>query len=298
MTLVVARADSSCVAMLADIQLTFASNFRESLEPAFLHRTLKSMPLNRTLAVAFAIHTEQALAALRQLPDRTLDGVTRGLLEYQMAGRDGPDDAEYLLLSTEPVLVRKISRGKVGDGPVGWIGSPRGFAAYQAYRTGIALPSPLPQTHFGLQLLAPEGSTSSDDFATLRGMHFAFDGVIANDSMPEIGGHKVVIVTGPDGLRYAPTALRVDSLASRRWPPGWSPMVFASGADGGYAVELMVPREPGVGGFGLHYPHARLGVFYPPFAERGTPVPNVAWSEFIDEVAGRFGISLIGGSLQ
>jgi hypothetical protein len=63
--------------------------------------------------------------------------------------------------------------------------------------------------------------------------------------------------------------------------------------EGGYAVSIVPPAEPGIPALGVNFPVARLGLIYLPLQFDGAQViRNISPNEFGTAVLERFGVTL------
>jgi hypothetical protein len=118
--------------------------------------------------------------------------------------------------------------------------------------------------------------------------------VIDDPSIPSVDDFAVAVAYKPTGFAYLGSIfihvgrdiplVAGDELIGKMAQPI---------EEGGYAVSVVEPAEPGTPALGLNFPRARLGMLYLPLQFEGAEViQNVSPNDFAKVVHERFGVAM------
>lgn len=275
MTLVIARRTASEIVVASDIRTTD----RGGRPTGYPLAVLKAVTVTDTLCVGFADNVARGLAGIRAVKDldaSRFDHVLERLTEFSVPTHGMA--AEFLVVSSRPVRIACVRAGVVSDNlQFGWIGDEDAHEAFKRHMLGEFIPR-APQVN---PSLPPPGTFSVTGVMSLRftpkehpapalaaSVYSAFGAVLEGD-FPTVGEAAIFLDGGTDGiLRYRHHA--VAQLAAPVNSAGEAPLQIVSVVGGKPTYVTLLPRDPGPGAAGLHFPHYRLGLLYHPL-ERSQP---------------------------
>jgi len=295
MTLVVAQATDDGPRIVSDTRLTFPEDrppFPPRPTKGFKAGMLKSIVVQRDTVVCFAGEVDDALEAIRYVArelqhGEPLDGLLPHLQAVAQAVASNPrrDDLEFIVATNQPasqltrVRCNSIERGLDSA----WIGNHGAFERFQEARHAAVEPS-----WAELESKLPA--------STREGMRLrqAMQTVIDDPTIESVDDFCVSIVHRHDGFQYLEsTFIHVgrnitiqpgDDLISRMAQPV---------EEGGYAVSVVEPAEPGTPALGLSFPRARLGMLFLPLRYDDVQViQDVSPNDYARVVQEWFGVAM------
>jgi hypothetical protein len=286
LSLVVAQASTDGPRIVSDTRVVLPHEQR----PSFKQGTLKAIVIRRDLVVCFAGDVVAGLDGIREfageldrgravddllgmLQERTLDD--RRVVEFILA-TDVPD--AQLMRLQGGTLERNLESS--------WIGDHAAFERFQQARYALTV-DPL-EAELDKQFALPPSAK------LMSVLQRAMAAVIADPPVQSVDDFCVSIAHKPTGFQYLEsTFLHVgrdielrpgDDLISRMAQPV---------EEGGYAVSVVEPEDPGMPALGLSFPRARLGMLYLPLKYEGaTVIENVSPKDFPRIVFERFGVAM------
>lgn len=290
MTLVVARHSGETMRMSSDLRVSD----RAAIRSGYRVGALKVVALSPDLCVGFAGGVGEAIAALRALAggdpaSLELDQIHEALLK---ANRASQDETDFLVASTAPFHLARVSKGSVEPEPSSaWIGEPDAFEAYQiAYHScevGLALPR--------------EYENRREELEQAVRMNNAMRAVIDDDPLPTVGEAVLGASSTPSepGFRYSPSSVMAASHEQTIASGERTKLEFGNAAQGGFAYTVLVPDAPGVGAIGIHFFQGNFGLYYDPLRlDRPAPFEGVTHDQFRAEVLERHGVAIEGNVIS
>ena len=283
MSLVVAQKTADGPRIVSDTRVMHADHRRPSVKAG----VLKTIVARRNLTVCFAGEVALGLDSIRELAE-ALDGEkvdnTDGLLNMLHERASETGSVEFLIATAMPdsrlARVRPDSIEK--DLPTAWIGDIDAFERFQAARFE---PDPI------VELM---GDSVPQSVKVMRALQRAMQTVIDDSAVRSVDDFCVSIANRPTGFEYLEsTFIHVGREILIR--PGDD--VVSSMAqpvdEGGYAVSIVEPAQPGTPALGLCFPQARLGMLYLPLkSDHALIIRDVSPNDFPRIVLERFGVAM------
>jgi hypothetical protein len=288
MSLVVAEATEEGARIVSDTRVRYPG-----LPLAYKTGTLKTVVLRRDVAVSFVGDVEVGLGAIRQVDadlkaDTAPDGVVSTLQDHTARA---PDAADFIVaVDGQDWQLTRISGGQLERGlNSAWIGDQRAFERFQRVRH--ASPDPFRDVL--------EKGLGAGSKVILR-LGDAMNAVIGDPSVETVDQFCVRVARLDDGFQYL-ASIFIYVERDFKIEPG-DEMVNKMAQpveEGGYAVAIVEPAEPGTPALGLSFPRARLGmVFLPLLYDQAQVIRDVSPNDFAHEVQERFGVAMKDPSLR
>ncbi len=282
MSLVVAQTTPGGPRVVSDTRVLLADQRR----PSFRNDTLKAVIVRRDITACFAGDVALGLASIRtlaQILDQEPDASIDSLLNMLHERASGTGDVEFLVATAMPdSLLALVRREGIEKGlQTAWIGDIAAFEKFQQIRLS---PNPWSQIDAMLPLSARVTST----------LQRSMQAVIEDSAIESVDAFCVAIADTPAGFQYLEsTFVHVgrdiivrpgEELISRMAQPV---------QEGGYAVSVVEPAEPGTPALGLSFPRAKLGLVYLPLKyDQAQVVRDVSPNDFPQVVLQRFGVAM------
>lgn len=282
MSLVVAQSTAQGPRIVSDTHVLFPDSRRTRFESD----TLKAVVLNRDLVLCFAGDVAVGLDAVRSFATGLEDGKSledlRGELEHTVkAARRG---LEFILATfdTAAPLLRITAAGIERDVQMTWIGDQEGYEVFQRAR--------VPQDPVWAEV---ERALPAPTQAMAR-LQRAMDSVIQNSSIGSVDGFCVSVALRPTGFEYlGSTFIYVGRDIQVRAGEDLVGKMAQPAEEGGYAVSVVEPADPGTPALGVNFPQARLGMVYLPlWFDEAQVIRDVSPNDFPRAVHERFGIAM------
>jgi hypothetical protein len=167
--------------------------------------------------------------------------------------------------------------------PVAWIGDQEGFERFQRERN-----RPLDANDVALQAGLPAA------VKTMATLQRAMRAAIEDPAIPSVADFCVPVAYKPSGFEYfGSTFIYVGRDLSIKDGDDLVSKMAQSVSEGGYAVSVVAPTEPGTPALGLSFPRARLGMLYLPLQFDGAEaISDVSPNDFARVVLERFGVRM------
>lgn len=282
-SLVVAQATEDGPRIVSDMRVTLPHQQRAS----FRKDALKSVVVRRDVAVSFAGDLIAGITGIRQLASGLQRGQTIDDLLPELTGLASNDRRSVEFIVATDQLDSQLTRIRHDSIERrlqhAWIGDQEAFERFQKARLASVDP-------FWSQLQA-ELPPSTWVMMSLQG---AMKAVIDDPAIESVDDFCVSVAHKQNGFEYLGsgfiyverdiTVQPGDDLISRMAQPV---------EEGGYAVSVVEPSEPGTPALGLSFPRARLGmVFLPLQFDEAQVVLNVSPNDFARVVYERFGVAM------
>ena len=234
MTLVISSIVDGKIEILSDTLISYEASLGKKPDQA-----LKLLALSPTIMMAYSGAHDRALSIYYQLCDIHIaslgvEAVLRALVALrtsdEFGSKDGQVPPDFLLASTEPnPIVYRITELGVSTGDRLWIGNGQAVVRVMANE--------------------PE-----------MGYERAMEHVINDPIFEDVGGCLVKCKGTSMGFGFVQWMM----LTSPRYVPdiGWSTVDWGTAETGGFAYTTVVPREPGISGFGVYFLQGRVGIFF------------------------------------
>jgi hypothetical protein len=282
MSLIVAQVTDAGPRVVSDTRVLLADGRR----PSFRNDTLKAVIIRRDIAVCFAGDVALGLASIRslaQMPSQELDAGIDVLLDVLHKRASGTGDVEFLVATAMPdSLLARVRREGIEKGlPAAWIGDAEAFEKFQQARHA---PDPWAELN---KVLPPSARVMS---TLQRSMQV----VIGDSALESVDAFCVAIANMPDGFQYmSSTFIHVGRDVELRPGEDLISRMAQPVEEGGYAVSVVEPAEPGTPALGLSFPRARMGMIYLPLKyDQAQVLHDVSPNEFSRVVLERFGIAM------
>ena len=283
MSLVVAQVTEDGPRIVSDTRV----GFDDARRPTFKTGTLKAIIVARKVTICFAGDVAIGLDGVRRFARRlrvreSLDDL---LLDLRNLTSDSRRHVEFIVASAEAgsVLIR------VRDGEIernlhsAWIGDHDAFERFQEQRH-----KPIDSVRLKMMDQLPAGAK------VMLTLGDALQAVIADPTIPSVDDFCVRTAAKQGEFNYlGETFIHVgrditvgpgDNLIAKMAQPV---------EEGGYAVSVVEPAEPGTPALGLNFPRARLGMVYLPLEyDQAQVLQDVSPNDFARVVLDRFGVAL------
>jgi hypothetical protein len=296
LSLVVAEATTSGPRIVADTHVTFGDMTRSS----YKRGTLKAITISRDVTICFAGDVLAGLGAVRSFAAAVRGGSSVGELvpTLQALSSDGRRPVEFIVATRDDLPLTRIRGGLVeADLRFAWIGEQQAFERFQEVRLQPHLRlGPIPERMMpaALQLSALIEGTMTPPERTSSVLQTSMQAVINDPSVPSVAGFVTAIAHTAKGFEYLGSLFIYvgrdivvtpgEDIISRMAQPV---------EDGGFAVSMAEPAEPGTPALGLSFPRARLGMIYLPLEfDEAQVITDVGPNEFPSAVFERFGVRM------
>jgi hypothetical protein len=260
LSLIIARHEADKLLILSDTKLTYPESENHNLHnthPA--HGTIKTIILNKNIAVSFAGLKDLAEAAIQGIASsNSIPEILESLLAHH---NKSLGDVEFLVSTTNPLCIYEIKNRSIDRSSHAWIGSHNAFTRYQGYFLGTIQA----KLHGGVKFVVEAVGKDKMPIA-LSNMLSAFDAVIEDETVPEVNGFKIKVLAENECFTYvgysASYASKPVELPLPR-KPGTYRFDFghSSASDGGYTVNFFNSRV-NFAALGLHIQQGNFGIIY------------------------------------
>lgn len=289
MSLVVAEATDDGPRIVSDTRVVFPAGQRSS----YKNGTLKAIVIARNVTICFAGDVVAGLAGVREFArglgeGRLFDDL---LLKLQVLTSDNRRMVEFIVVNVDADShLTRIRNGEIErDLQSAWIGDKQGFERFQAER----LKQPDSTTVWVESALSPAARVMTK-------LQRAMKAVIDDPAIESVDDFCVSVAYRPTGFDYLESTfvqlgrdVRIESgenILSRMVQPV---------EEGGYAVSVVPPAEPGTPALGLNFPQARLGILYLPLEfDDGQVISDISPNDFAKIVLERFNVTMIDPLLR
>ena len=324
MSLIVAKTTECGPCIVADTRVSF----RDGKKSSYRNGTLKAIALSPEIALCFAGDVTQGLAAARKVNTRLKEGVANDTLLQDLvkisAAAQGDVDFILALQRPQPQLAR-IRNGIVEDDLLtAWIGDQDGFDYFQQSWHSICAEPPVPTApamilsgpasftigpmvftftpdappHGEPQEICeapkPVANELSSAAVQLEGMAAAMRRVIDNPSLPSVGDICVRLTSKNHQFRYlSEMGIYVGRDIVLRDGDDMINAMAQPVEDGGFAICMVEPFEPGIPALGLCFPRARIAMIYLPLeCEEAQVIRDIKSADFPRFVESKYGINM------
>jgi hypothetical protein len=289
-SLVVAEATDDGPRIVSDTRVLFPEGPRSSFKTG----TLKAIVVARDVTICFAGDVIAGLEGVRGFArglgeGHSVDDLLPALQEFSSAKRR---IVEFIVATGErSSQLRLIHSGVVERAlPFAWIGDQLAFERFQRERNrprdfvwSLVETSDLPPATRIMTTLIRAMRATIEDPAIESVADFCIPVAFTPRGFEYLG--SVFIYVGRD-IHVRPG----EDLIARMLQPA---------EEGGYAVSVVEPAEPGTPALGLNFPRARLGMVYLPLEFDGAQVIwDVSPDDFAKVVLDRFGVAMKNPPLQ
>jgi hypothetical protein len=288
MSLVVAEATPEGARIVSDTRVSYPG-----LPLAYKTGTLKTVVLRPDIAVSFAGDVEAGLGAIRQVANDLRGGskveAALSTLQNQTAGV--PDGADFIVaVDGQDWQLSRIRGGHIERGLTSaWIGDQQAFERFQRARHESSSP---------FRDVVEKGLAAGS--RSILRLGDAMNAVIGDPTIATVDHFCVRVARQDIGFQYLASIFIFverdvevhpgDDLVNRMAQPV---------EEGGYAVAIVEPANPGTPALGLSFPRARLGmVFLPLLYDEAQVVRDVSPNDFARVVQERFGVAMKDPSLR
>ena len=278
MSLVVAEATDDGPRIVSDTRVTLPFGQRSNFKTG----TLKTIAITREVTISFAGDVDVGLHAVRGFARELKQGRAVANLLPALQELASDDTVEFIVATGDASsqLTRIRKRGIERSIPYAWVGDQDGFERFQQARNAPLNPV------WDTVLSPPEKAKMRFRLAMLA--------VIADPAVASVGDFCVEVVHKVAGFEYlGSTFIHVGRDISVA--PGddlFSKMAQSVG-EGGYAVSVVEPAQPGTPALGLNFPRARLGMLYLPLEfDTAQVIADVSPNDFAKAVLDRFGVAM------
>lgn len=283
MSLVVAQTTEDGPRIVSDTRVGFPNERRSNFKTG----SLKTAIIGPNIAVCFAGEKHIGLDGARRFAAGWKDNKdTDALLNelYGLASRSSAS-ADFIVARAESdsELVRISTGGIERNLHTAWIGEKDGFERFQKERN-----KPLDATDQRMMEAMPPSAR------TMSSLGRAMDAVIDDPTIESINDICVRVSSKDDRFNYLESSFihvgrdisikNGDSLVAKMAQPV---------EEGGYAVTVVPPIEPGTPALGINFPRARLGMIYLPLDfDEAQIIEDVFPRDFSGEIFKRFGVAM------
>jgi hypothetical protein len=289
MSLVVAQATDEGPRLVSDMRATYPDGRR----PQFKTDTLKAIVVAPSITVCFAGDVQAGLQGVRQfaLELRESSPLERLIDSLQTLTLDNRRPVDFIVATNSTNCQLTRIRGSLVERnlQIAWIGDPAAFEAFQLERNR-------PQDELRKTI---ESSLTPAQVVMSR-LGRAMDAVIDNPKVNSVDGFCVAVAHKPTGFDYLPSGfIHLGRDIVIRPGEDLISKMAQSVEEGGYAVTVVEPAEPGTPALALNFPRARLGILFLPLQfDRGQLIEDVGPREFARVIFERYGVQMKDPTLR
>ncbi|HET6771375.1 MAG TPA: hypothetical protein VFH75_07035 [Actinomycetota bacterium] len=262
MSLVVAQATDEGPRIVSDTRVGFPDDRRPSLKTG----TLKAVIVAPGVTVCFAGDVGAGLEGVRGFAREVDKGrAVAGLVpRLQELASDDRRPVEFVVArgGGGSQLTRIRNSGTERSLQSAWIGDQDAFERFQQERN-----MPRDSLQSALESKLPPAAR------IMHKLRLAMDAVINDPAIKSVDDFCVAVAHRPNGFEYLGSVfvhVGRDILVQSR--DDLISKMAQSVEEGGYAVSVVVPAEPGTPALGLNFPRARMGMLYLPLEFDGAAV--------------------------
>lgn len=283
MSLVVAQVTEDGPCIVSDTRVGFLDGRR----PSYKTGTLKTIVLTPELSASFAGDVDAGLSGVRYFARGLMAGLAADeLLPHLLElSADSHRPVDFILASAaiDSTLTR-VRAGKLEpELSSAWVGDKDAFERFQEERLR-------PVEGFRLEMLNGL-PTSTRALLTLGD---AMKAVIADPAITSVDDFCVRVSAGGGVFNYrAMTFIHVGRDITIRDGDDLISKMAQPVEEGGYAVSVVEPEEPGTPALALNFPRARMGMVYLPLEyDEAQVIRDVSPNDFARVVLERYGVKM------
>lgn len=282
MSLIVSRIVGNRVIFMGDTKLTFPYFDKKHPKDGVVKITI----ISPQICIAFAGEVENADKALKEIgQEQSKEKIVETLLKHPI---NSVQQTDFIICSGKPQLeLLEIKHGQVKSTTTTWIGSQNAFNNFQKY---LHSPELLINNIKDVAVfkLTPTPFDSTDEVKDLYSRMFeAMNGVIEDDSIPEVGGFVIPVIFEQGRFEYLPYthSYRRPIVIDKTFPKNTSVSIgWENTEQGGYCINFIGSTKSKIA---IHFHQGNLGVLYQRKAEGllyPTIVPEKDEIDFIQEI--------------
>jgi hypothetical protein len=283
MSLVVTQQTEDGPRIVSDTRVGFLDARRSSFKTG----TLKAIVITREVTICFAGDVSVGLDGVRRFATCLKAGepLDELLPVLQELTSDGRRSVEFIAASAaaSSMLTR------VRDGQIertlhsAWIGDRDGFERFQQERQKL-----VGELQFKMMNQLPPGTKA------MHALGHAMQAVIEDPAIASVDDFCVRVAAKEGEFNYlGQTFIHVGRDITVKSGENLIAKMAQPVEEGGYAVSVVEPSEPGTPALGLNFPRARMGMVYLPLEyDEAQVVQDVSPNDFARVVLDRFGVRM------
>jgi hypothetical protein len=307
LSLIVAEATESGSQIVSDTHVTFPDGSRSSYKTG----TLKAIIVDRHTAICFAGDVVSGLKGVREFAKGLKDGlqIDNLLTDLQQLTANDRRAVEFIVATGNTgAQLSRIRDGNLEQNlGVAWIGDRDGFERFQRERHQPSYFESL----MGSLLPAETRDMAKHQFVMMESqlppaaramskLQFAIRAVIDDPTIDSVDGFCVAVTYKPTGFEYLGSSfIYVGRDISIKPGDDITSKMAQPIEEGGFAVSVVEPLEPGTPALGLNFPVARLGMLYLPLEfDEAEVITDISPNDFARAVYERFGVRMKDPNLR
>ncbi|MBT1712354.1 tetratricopeptide repeat protein [Fulvivirgaceae bacterium PWU5] len=287
MSLIVCRQHAGELMIVSDTKLTYPSDLypnKQTGNPG--DGVIKTVIINPTTCISFAGEIAPAEEVIKTIDASDNLSVLKSKLAHYASG-----ETDFILCTLTPeVEIFEIKNGIAVKVQSSWIGSAHAFNRFQGYYLNN-----LPEKHQAGSFMRMEMSPTNGS-TKLSGLAAAFDRVIDDEEVPEVGGFRVAVILDNNTFQYQSYVhtyrANITITIDPRHPNQIIPITHGTASEGAYMVNFFGTREKTNSHIAVHIHQANLGLMYARI-DGGLPRPTfykMDEVDFVEFIKSNFGV--------